>query len=198
MGNGPSLNDIPDEFLAKYPTFGCNSIFRREGFRPTYFAVCDDFVPGLWDRQYEAFRDIPKFCNADMPSLSEAERYQEQVYPFKRKKGAIWIDRTKYSPDYPLDPGIAYFGTVHAMLQLADWMGYGRFFLVGCDNVGDGRHFYDENLAAFGRGRNFAINPVVWEWCFERVQIGLIPKVLLNLSTRGKIDCLTPADWRNC
>jgi hypothetical protein len=199
MGNGPSLNDIPNSFLEKYPTFGCNKIFLREGFKPTYFAVCDGFVPGLWDRQYEAFRDIPKFCNSDIPLLSGrgSERYQENVYRFKIKHGAVWVDRTQYGPYYPLDPGIAYLGTVHAMLQLADWMGYDRFFLVGCDNTGDGQHFYDENMDAFGQGQKFALNPLGWEWCFERVQIGLMPKVVINLSTVNNIPCLTPADWRN-
>lgn len=189
VGNGPSLNDIPNEFLEKYPSFGCNSIHLREGFRPTYYAVADDWIPGLWQRQYEVFRDIPKFCNARMPSLLNGFD-GENLYKFNRKEGGVWIDQRKYGPDYLVDPGISYCGVTHAMIQIADWMGYEKFYLVGCDNTGDAKHFYQEQY------HQNAFNPVVWEWEYGRLQVCLIPKPMFNLSTRGHIKALSWVDWK--
>ena len=61
IGNGPSLKDVPDTFLDKYPTFGANRIYLR--YEPTYFVAvnplaieqnkseianleCEKFLPG--------------------------------------------------------------------------------------------------------------------------------------------------------
>ena len=41
MGNGPSLLYTPRELLAKYDTFGANSVFLLEDFTPTYYTVSD-------------------------------------------------------------------------------------------------------------------------------------------------------------
>ena len=39
IGNGPSLKDVPLEFLVMYPTFACNQIRLMEDFEPWYFSV---------------------------------------------------------------------------------------------------------------------------------------------------------------
>ena len=44
IGNGPSLNDVPLEFLHKYPSFGTNRIYLKEGFTPTYYCSVNPLV----------------------------------------------------------------------------------------------------------------------------------------------------------
>jgi hypothetical protein len=44
IGNGPSLNNVPLEFLQKYPSFGTNRIYLKEGFTPTYYCSVNPLV----------------------------------------------------------------------------------------------------------------------------------------------------------
>lgn len=187
IGNGPSLNDIPDSFLDRFPTFGCNT-FHMRGYKPTYFVVADDWIPGLWQKQHEAFRGIPKFCLDRMPSLQNWDG--ENIHRWHRKDGAIWVDRDKYGPTYLNNPGIAFVGIVHAVLQIADWMGYNKFYLVGCDNTGDSKHFHEEDLGSE------PFRPDLWEMGFAILQTCLVPRAIVNLSTRHRINGLAWADWR--
>lgn len=188
VGNGPSLDDIPDSFLRKYPTFGCNAIHLREGFKPTYYAVADDWIAGLWQRVYELFRNIPKFALDRMPSLKSGDW---DVYPYRRRDGPVWLDPETLHPGYLFEPGIAFRGIVHAMIQMALFMGYDKFYLVGCDNTQDGGHFYENEFTKAHVDAN------IWEWAFDTLQTCLLPRPIINLSTRGKINCLPWADWRN-
>ena len=188
VGNGPSLSDIPDSFLEKYPTFGCNAVHLRESFRPTYYAMADDWVAGLWDRVYEVFGDIPKFALDRSPSLQSGEW---DVYPYHRRNGPVWLDPKMLYPHYLQEPGIAFRGIIHAMIQIALFMGYDKFYLVGCDNTADGKHFYQEEL------NDCAVDFDIWEWAFNTLQTCILPKPIINLSTRGKINCLAWADWKN-
>ena len=187
MGNGPSLADIPDSFLKKYPTFGCNSIHLRKGFKPTYYAVADDWIEGLWPRIYELYRDIPKFCLDRMPSLKDWDG--EKVYRYHRRDGPVWLNQKDLNKNYLTDPGISFRGITHVMLQVALFMGYSKFFLVGCDNTSDGEHFYQEKF------HDDVVDTDLWEWAFDVLQVCFIPKPIINLSTRGTIRCLPWADW---
>ena len=131
------------------------------------------------------------FMRAGMREMSAEDWETEEVYRWHRREAPIWVDQRKYSPNYLSDPGIATKGTVTGMLQIADWMGYDRFYLVGCDNTGDGKHFYGDPL--YGA---HAFDPPTFEWAYSILQVCLIPKVIFNLSTRGEIKCLPRADWR--
>jgi len=39
IGNGPSLRDVPLDFLNKYPSIGSNAIYLLKGFTPTYYTA---------------------------------------------------------------------------------------------------------------------------------------------------------------
>jgi hypothetical protein len=188
VGNGPSLADIPDSFLNKYPTFGANTIHMRQGFKPTYYAVADDWIKGLWDQIYKVYADVPKFCLDRMPSLQDGEW---DVYPYHRKDGAVWLNPKELNPYYLQEPGIAFRGIPHVMIQIALFMGYDKFYLVGCDNTAGGEHFHQEKF------QDYEIDVDLWEWAFNTLQTCLIPKPIINLSTRGTIHCLPWADWSN-
>ena len=186
VGNGPSLADIPDAFLQKYPTFGCNAIHLRRGFTPTYWAAADDWVLDFWPEIVERYGDAPKFV-LDSLSVSPAPA----LLRWHRKQGPVWIDQRNLSRGYLQDPGISFRGITHAMIQIALFMGYNKFYLVGCDNTDKAEHFYQERL------NDYVIDVDLWEWAFDTLQTCLIPKPIINLSTRGHIPCLPWADWKN-
>jgi hypothetical protein len=191
MGNGPSLADIPDTFLRRYPTFGCNSVHLRKGFTPTYWAAADDWVAvGWWDRIASTYSQIPKFCLKTMAALRDG--YDgPNLYTYTRREGPVWLNPKELHPGYLTQPGIAFRGIVHAMIQIAAFMGYRKFFLVGCDNTETGEHFYQEQFT------DEVISADMWEWAFDTLQVCLMPRPIINLSTRGKIHCLPWADWKN-
>jgi hypothetical protein len=54
IGNGPSLKEIPQDFLKKYPTFGTNRIYaikHLEGFHPVYYASVNPLVLDQFGRE---------------------------------------------------------------------------------------------------------------------------------------------------
>jgi len=190
IGNGPSLNDIPDRFLRRFPTFGCNTIHLRGDFIPTYYAAADEWVTvGWWARLAALFKDIPKFHSSSMSILKEWDG--ANLYTYKRREGAVWLNPSELRPDYLTEHGIPFMGITHAMIQIAAFMGYKKFYLVGCDNTNTGEHFYHEKL------HEYTVSTDHWEWAFDTLQSCLLPRPIINLSTRGKIECLPWADWKN-
>lgn len=207
MGNGPSLADIPDSFLAKYPTFGCNTIHLRKGFKPSYWAAADMWVMAFAREIEAAYPGVPKFymepstaeqreqyvkdgCLIGPGGMTLGKEQSEKYYPFRRRGGPVSIDPKELHPGFLLEPGIAFKGITHAMIQIALFMGHDKFYLVGCDNTQGGEHFYPDRL------NDFELDEDLWEWAFDTLQTCLIPKPIINLSTRGEIRCLPRGDWR--
>jgi len=63
IGNGPSLRDVPREFLLKYPTFGTNRIYLLKGFTPTYYCSVNPLVIQQFITDITQI-DAPKFLPA--------------------------------------------------------------------------------------------------------------------------------------
>ena len=56
IANGPSLKNVPNEWLDKYPTFGANRVFLK--YNPTYLTLVDVkmvHTPGLREEALAAF-----------------------------------------------------------------------------------------------------------------------------------------------
>ena len=187
VGNGPSLNDIPDAFLRKYPSFGCNLIFLRQTFAPTFYVTVDRWVvDGFGGEILSRFMAIPKFV--PRPELDDWGG--ASVYRFLHNPGELSLLERDLRPDFMRETGIAWRGVTHAMLQLAFFMGFDRFYLVGCDNTPDAKHFYGEEV------NDHEVDRDLWEWGFDTLQVSFLPKPIVNLSTRGEISCLPRGDWR--
>jgi hypothetical protein len=120
IGNGPSLNDCPRRLLNKHITFGSNKIYALP-FQPNYYCIID--------------KAMLKAC---MPVLRQGWRPQYQM--FLRAEACL----PDNYPIYPVRLGgwskdidnlIVMGGTVtYAMLQIASWMGFRKFLLVGVDH----------------------------------------------------------------
>ena len=120
IGNGPSLNDVPKEFLDSYITFGSNKIFRFP-YRPDYYTCVD--------------RTAIKNC---LPTIKAGWRPKKQMF----LRAEVCIEDNY--PVYPvvieafsidIDNCVAMGGTAtYVLLQIANYMGFKKIFLVGVDH----------------------------------------------------------------
>ena len=120
IGNGPSLNDIPDEFLNAYPTFGTNRIYLREGFTPTYYASVNPLVIEQSVKEIKAMETV-KFIRA-----SHANKIPGAI---PLTSSGYWIFSTQ-----PLDYVFEGYTVTYVCMQLAYWMGFTNVLLVGVDH----------------------------------------------------------------
>jgi hypothetical protein len=150
--NGPSLEDIPVEFLMKYKSIGMNRITGMyPEFAPTYYvdiAINHMETPekrALLDPYFEDERVEAMFLNR----LMIHHFRHEKVYSIMSRQGGA-VDRTtkKAWSDDPLNfLGIGYTQTYIA-LQIADYMGFRNILIVGLDHhypEGSKKHWYEDS-----------------------------------------------------
>lgn len=115
IGNGPSLRNVPDSFLNKYPTFGSNRIYLR--FVPTYYVVINPLVIENNRADIEAL-DTTKFvrANSGLTGYELTKGLQESF---------------SYDPPTWINEG---YSVTYVSLQLAFYMGFKRVLLVGVDH----------------------------------------------------------------
>lgn len=147
LGNGPSLNDVSLGQLDKYPTIGANTIF-KSGYVPTYFTAVDKRVCFEFGEIInKKYRDIPKFLPT--PNLDMWEG--ENIYRWYHRPGPLWpwVKAVPF-PNNMLDKnGITYSCIMHVQMQLAYFMGFTKFLIVGMDHTIEKReHFWgtDEGM----------------------------------------------------
>lgn len=120
IGNGPSLRDVPTAFLRKYPSFGSNRIYLKEGFVPTYY-VCVN--PLVRQQYYQEIFALPclKFLGGG-PEILEPDCLN--IY-------SVHVPLFSYAPDRWLYEGHT---VTFVALQLAYFLGFTTVLLVGVDH----------------------------------------------------------------
>ena len=120
IGNGPSLDKVPNKWLDKYITFGSNQIYRKP-YTPDYYCIIDEAM---------MYRCLPQLRSGWRPKRQmfiRAEACIEDnywIYP---------VVLNGYSRD--INGFVVMGGTVtYAMMQLATFMGFGKILLVGVDH----------------------------------------------------------------
>lgn len=118
IGNGPSLDKMPlDEIAKKYVTFGCNHIYRKP-FTPDYYSFADrdmlNYLP-----LPEDFKPKKMFCRAEACIPGNIP-----IYP---------IVTAGFSMDIA---NFVVFGgsAVYVLLQIALYMGARTVLLIGVDH----------------------------------------------------------------
>ena len=138
IGNGPSLADVPNEFLSKYPTFGSNRVYLK--FTPDYYAFCDKLWIGHYIDDIVALKCKEKFIRHEFahlipgahPLYNNAQRREFSYQPYK------WVH----------DGATVTF--VH--LQWAFYLGFERVGLIGVDHY----YGYEGKPATLQTGREGA------------------------------------------
>ncbi len=137
IGNGPSLKDVPLEFLMSKETLGSNGIYLLDDFLPNYYACGDK---GILEREREILEEwLPH--TTSFVRVPYTDWYPTAIGYIRRGNG------------FSIAPpeGICTGGTAtHSLLQIAFWMGFQRVFMVGMDhdtlyNPVDDQHHFHEN-----------------------------------------------------
>jgi len=117
IGNGPSLDDTPlDKFAEKYRTFGSNMIFRKP-FIPDYYSIIDEVM-------LEACLPLPAMTSTKFMRAEARDRDNNPIYPIVAH--GFGLDISNF---------VVMGGTVtYALLQIAFYMGFDTFLLVGVDH----------------------------------------------------------------
>lgn len=196
--NGPSLNELPLDFLEMYPSFGCNTICEWEDFSPTYYVAVDDRVRREFgDCVMRRFRHIPKFIPT--PNL---DRWKGTMfYRWFHRPGPLWpYAATSLWPSEILSKdGITWSCCPHVMMQLAFFMGFETILIVGMD------HSDDYRMHAWGEDEGIIRRPnprALWEkW--ERGHMELCKGFaargvrMINVTPWTEEKALPKGDWRD-
>ena len=189
IGNGPSLNEIPIEFLKKYPSFGTNKIFLLDGFTPTYYVsvdpvAIDPFIDDI------AKMDCKKFLRASYVKnlLADAFPLHSSTIPAFSRHPDQWV----------------YEGhtVTFVCLQLAFFMGFKTVVLVGVDHNyqdDESANYFHSDYTKDVEGWHkpdmmqaelaYNMAKTVYEWEGRRI-VNLTPFTALDVFEKGDI-----AEW---
>ena len=201
IGNGPSLNDIPIEFLNKYPSFGTNRIYLLDDFTPDYYAAVNPLVIEQFSDDINEM-ECEKFITARFVqdgTVTDAHPLYSSVTPSFSRDPEEWVYEG--------------YTVTYVCLQLAFYMGFDTVLLVGVDHefefkgmpngiaqaVGDDvNHFHPDY---FGDGvlwhnpdlvqseRAYSMAKTVYDFEGRRI-VNLTPGTKLDVFEKGSI-----AEW---
>ena len=142
IGNGPSLVDIPLDFLKKYPSFGTNKIYLLDGFQPTYYVAVNPLVIEQVGNRINNIDYEAKFITAFYTQhlLTDALPLYSSVIPAFSRHPDEWIYEG--------------YTVTYVCLQLALYMGFATVLLVGVDHNYEFEGRPNEMKLAWGEDKN--------------------------------------------
>ena len=119
IGNGPSLKNVPLDFLLKYQTFGTNRIYLLDRFTPTYYCSVNPLVIGQFADDIAQI-DAPKF-------LPAGYCFDDTCLPLN-SSGMILFSQDASAWIYEGHT------VTFVCMQIAYYMGFKNILLVGVDH----------------------------------------------------------------
>lgn len=152
IGNGPSLADVPMDFLRSRDTIACNRIYMLQDFMPDYHVyqdyrcLCEEREIKRLDAYISVHVKKKSFMNSEFTDKFTCTKKITPIISrrYRFKGWARWY--FSYHPE----KWIGVLGTVmYTMLQIGYWLGYERGYIVGVDHdFGEtNRHFYTDKQA---------------------------------------------------
>lgn len=195
IGNGPSLANVPNEFLAKYPTFGSNRIYLK--FTPDYYSYLDKHFVG---------KNIEEIKNLECKAKYIRGEYASQI------PGAIPITQgggMGFSFD-PFSHVVGGYTITYTNLQLAYWYGFERVGLIGVDHeykdTGDpltwhtGRDQSHFTKDYYAEDESWLINDFSNTEPFYKLARRVYERdgrEIINLTDGGALEIFEREDWRS-
>lgn len=141
VGNGENLHLTPPTNFS-YPSFGMNTIFKYESWRPDYYVTVDQRVMREFGDEV-AQLDMPKFVPT--PHLNDWQ--MDNTYRFNHLAHELWDEHILWNL-HALKFGFAYHSVMHATMQIAALMGFTTLLMIGVEhNPEDGRrHFWGTDI----------------------------------------------------
>ena len=137
LGNGPSLAELPLEFLQSFVTIGSNTIFK--GFTPNYYTAADTRV-FLEFREEVDRMPIPKFL--PYPKLEK----------WLHEENFFWLHKEVEMPGN-LEEGINYSCIMHVQMQIADFMGFSKIYTIIDHSFDNRKKFWGFDAGQPGIGK---------------------------------------------
>ena len=163
VGVAPNLKNTPPE-LFNYPSFGVNTIYHYEGWKPTYFVGVDERLR-LEDGAalVDVYKDVPKF----FPAPDWDELQGENIYRFQHRTHGEFVNGgiNASHKDALTKYGITYRRVMDAVFQIAWHMGFTTMLMIGVqhkpydENDSDRAHFWGIDKKAVSNQPN--------TWWFE-------------------------------
>lgn len=148
IGNGPSLNNVTDEFLGAYPIFGCNWIHLPPlGIIPTYYSIFGWTLLDTLEKQ-----EAHDYC-IRKAKMAFINREYIDSYPYSNVFPLFPCNHLLYDPmkigwSDNIHKGVYSCQTVlYVNLQIIYYLGFRRVLIVGLDGDygnpdGSAEHFY--------------------------------------------------------
>lgn len=183
IGNGPSLKDVPCEWLDKYQTFGCNYI-NRLPYQPTYY-VCID-RPLLENNATEI---IPTIERSDLAFISNYPANTPDMTTIRAMPNVAMLNR--YTLTLPGETCMSGYTCVYVALKAAYHMGFARALLVGVDHSTG--HFTDDYPVASSprmdkQRYHFRVAANAWSAAGREIVNLSAPSLLDEVFRRGQIN----------
>ena len=195
IGNGPSLADIPNEFLDKYPTFGSNRVYLK--YTPDHYAFCDK----LWIMHYlDEIKELKckeKWIRWEFAPLVPGSY---PIYNDPRRR------EFSYEPLKWLHDGCT---VTFVLLQIAFYHGFERVGLVGIDHYygydgkpgtkqtgKEGAHFttdyYDDNVTYWCPN----LKRTTYAYNLAKKAYEDAGRETINITPGTHLDVFEKQDWR--
>lgn len=196
VGVGPNLHLTPPH-LFNLPSFGVNTIYKYEGWKPTYYVGVDERLR-LEDGAaiVKRYPDVSKF----FPSPDWDELFGPNIYRFQHRQGADFIvgGQTPAHRDALTRHGITYRRIMDAVFQIAWHMGFTTMLMIGVQHKpNEGRH--DDTAHFWGDDtKSVQDQPNTWWFDGYRFFSNIKGIRVLNISEDTYVpeDVLTRDDWR--
>lgn len=213
LGNGPSLEKVPLEFMGRFLTFGCNRItMLYPRFCPTYYLGLGANHVNSAERRatiepiFADDRLMAAFMNRLFYQEFDHGEYTHKLYSIlgPRYYGAEGEQIRQFSLNPLRYVGLGY-SNVYPMLQIAYYMGIQTVYLVGLDHDYPDtphKHFYDDGE---GDARHFETAPGpytndAWRFGVDRVFAHALEaykadgRRIVNLTPETKCEVFEHAD----
>ena len=145
IGVAPNLKLTPPEQFG-YPSFGVNTFYKYEGYKPTYYVGVDERLR-LEDGAaiMERYPDVPKF----FPTPEWDALQGDNIHRFKhREGGGLSVPGYSARDKNALKDGILYYRIMDAVFQIAWHMGFTTMLMIGVQHKpydeqdSDRQHFW--------------------------------------------------------
>jgi len=128
VGNGANLLKTPPEWF-DYPSFGLNTIYKYEGWKPTYYVAVDAAIQSVHGEAVKlAYPDVPKFVPSDLGVWTN-----DDLILFKPCRTHIFLSGHPVTNKDALTHGIGFTNSMTAAMQIAIHMGFTTLLMIGVE-----------------------------------------------------------------
>lgn len=200
VGVGGNLKLTPPEWF-DYPSFGVNTIYKYNGWKPEYFVGVDERLEREDGKAIsEKYKDVAKF----IPRPERDNWKGENIYRFYHRPGDVIVGGMLANHPKALTTfGIGYRKIMDAVLQIAWHMGFSTMLMIGIHHKpfsqqepdADREHFWGTDLKAPPQ-QDFGY----WFTGYNEVKNAMGANVkVLNISEDTYVpeNILPRDDWRN-